>query len=156
MSLGIGICLNNAKAVLEALLGKHSEFIRTPKFGLASPSDASWKAMTARPSGKFKLLPFVELLFGIYLLVCIVASLVRYRQITISIPFLVLFMAGYFYVGIATLRSLYPAPAPAVELPKPKPLPRTVSLPTGPLPEDLKISPESSTKTAGLPARQRL
>ena len=135
------------------MLGKPSEFIRTPKFGLASPNDASWKTMTARTRGKFQMLPFVELLFGSYLLACIVVSLLRYRQITFSIPFLGLFMAGYFYVGIATLRSLYCTRAPAAQLPKPNPLTRTVNLPTSPLPGALKISPESSLKTPRQTAR---
>src|SRR5437764_614413 len=40
MSLGIGIGLNNAKAVLEAIWGairrKPSEFVRTPKYGVTS------------------------------------------------------------------------------------------------------------------------
>ncbi|MCK4850870.1 MAG: hypothetical protein KAT11_05940, partial [Phycisphaerae bacterium] len=60
----------------------------------------------------------------------------------------------YFYVGIATLRSLYAARARAKQLPEPKPkLPRTITLPAEPLPGGLKISPESSAETAGLPAR---
>jgi len=152
MSVGIGIGLSNVKAVLEGLLGKKNEFISTPKFGLSSPHDTIWKTRTARPGRKFKLLPFIELLFGLYLLACIVGSLVRYRQITISIPFLLLFMAGYFYVGIATLRSLYAARAQAVQFPKPK-LPRTVTLPVKPLSGTLNVSPESSREAAGLPAR---
>jgi hypothetical protein len=152
MSVGIGIGLSNVKAVLEGLLGKKNEFISTPKFGLSSPHDTIWKTRTARPGRKFKILPFIELLFGLYLLACIVGSLVRYRQITISIPFLLLFMAGYFYVGIATLRSLYAARAQAVQLPKPK-LPRTVTLPVKPLSGTLKASCESSPEAARLPAR---
>ena len=34
MSIGIGLCVNNTRAVLEALFGKQSEFARTPKYGI--------------------------------------------------------------------------------------------------------------------------
>ena len=46
-------------------------------------------------------MPYVELLFGLYVVACIAGTLIRYRQITISIPFLLLFGAGYFYVSFA-------------------------------------------------------
>ena len=153
MSIGIGLGLSNVKAVFEGLIGKKNEFVSTPKFGLSSPHDISWKTMTTRTSRKFQLLPFVELLFGTYLFACIVVSLVRYRQITISLPFLGLFMGGYFYVGIATLRSLYAAPV--AQLPTPKPIPHTVNLPTGPLPIAMNISPDSSPQTPSQPAQQK-
>ena len=34
MSIGIGLCVNNTRAVLEAMFGKQSEFARTPKYGI--------------------------------------------------------------------------------------------------------------------------
>ena len=39
MSIGIGLCVNNTRAVLEALFGKQSEFARTPKYGIERDSD---------------------------------------------------------------------------------------------------------------------
>ncbi len=40
MSIGIGLCINNARAVIEALAGKDSgEFTRTPKYGIERDSD---------------------------------------------------------------------------------------------------------------------
>ena len=33
MSIGIGLCINNTRAVLEALFNKETEFARTPKCG---------------------------------------------------------------------------------------------------------------------------
>ena len=34
MSLGIGLCVNQTRAVFEALLGRETEFVRTPKHGI--------------------------------------------------------------------------------------------------------------------------
>jgi cellulose synthase/poly-beta-1,6-N-acetylglucosamine synthase-like glycosyltransferase len=34
MSLGIGLCVNQTRAVMEALLGRETEFVRTPKHGI--------------------------------------------------------------------------------------------------------------------------
>ena len=71
-------------------------------------------------------MPYVELLFGFYIVVCIVGTLLRYRQITVSIPFLLLFAAGYFYVSFANFYGLYifdsarkakTAPTPTIHLP---------------------------------------
>ena len=35
MAVGIGLSINNSRAVLEAILGKPSEFKRTPKYNLS-------------------------------------------------------------------------------------------------------------------------
>src|SRR6185312_13551751 len=39
MSIGIGLSVNNTRAVLEALFGRQSEFARTPKYGIERASD---------------------------------------------------------------------------------------------------------------------
>src|SRR5665811_1048847 len=39
MSIGIGLCVNNTRAVLEALFHKESEFARTPKYGIEREGD---------------------------------------------------------------------------------------------------------------------
>ncbi|HZJ55914.1 MAG TPA: cellulose synthase family protein, partial [Myxococcaceae bacterium] len=43
MGLGIGLAFSNARAVLEALLGVKSEFVRTPKYRVEEMTDATWK-----------------------------------------------------------------------------------------------------------------
>ena len=45
MSIGIGLAVNNTKAVLEALFNKPSEFARTPKYHIESGGDDLIKAM---------------------------------------------------------------------------------------------------------------
>ena len=41
MSVGIGLCINQTRAVLEALAGRESEFVRTPKHGVRGKLE-SW------------------------------------------------------------------------------------------------------------------
>ncbi|MGB2824754.1 MAG: cellulose synthase family protein, partial [Phycisphaerae bacterium] len=63
MAVGVGLSVSNAKAVLEALFGKKSEFVRTPKYG-----DRGSEALAAGPAAprekpRRSLVPYVELLF---------------------------------------------------------------------------------------------
>ena len=124
MALGIGISLNNAKAVIEGLLGHQSEFVRTPKFGVNESDDEGWKGKRKSFAKKFKFMPYLELLFGLYMVGCVVACL-RAGVLSIGIPFVCLFAAGYFYVGLLTLqgnrksapRQAEPAPAPVTRDP---------------------------------------
>jgi hypothetical protein len=39
MAIGIGLAVNNARAVIEALIGKQTEFARTPKYGVEREGD---------------------------------------------------------------------------------------------------------------------
>ena len=47
MALGVGVCINNTKAVFEAIWGairrKPSEFVRTPKYGVKGKTRNDWK-----------------------------------------------------------------------------------------------------------------
>ncbi|MEM1010275.1 MAG: hypothetical protein AAGJ35_14880 [Myxococcota bacterium] len=98
LSVGVGISLNNCKAVLEALFGHKSEFTRTPKYNVQSKTDR-WKAKLYR--GHKTWLPYIELCFGAYFTLAIVWAL--YHQVYISIPFLLMFQAGYLYVALNSL-----------------------------------------------------
>ncbi len=101
MSLGLGIALNNALAAFEGFLGKPSEFVRTPKFGLEQSADSRWKRRAGKLAKKSRKAwqPYLELAFGFYMLGCIMMSLLQYR-VTVGVPFLALFMVGYFYVAL--------------------------------------------------------
>src|SRR5207253_425245 len=48
LALGIGLSLNNARAVLEALINHKSDFTRTPKYGIERRSQA-WRNCKYRP-----------------------------------------------------------------------------------------------------------
>lgn len=99
MSIGIGLAFSNARAVLEALFGVKSEFVRTPKYRVEQSTDATWKAKKYRR--KRGLLPLFELSFAAYFL-CAMLYAVHMRLFG-TLPFLLLFLFGYGYIGTMSL-----------------------------------------------------
>jgi hypothetical protein len=99
MSIGIGLAINNAKAVAEALLNQQSGFTRTPKTGVEGKGLKVQVKKSYR--GRKNLLPAVELLFGLYFTGALWFAIDR--GIYTSIPFLVLFQVGFLYVGLMSL-----------------------------------------------------
>jgi cellulose synthase/poly-beta-1,6-N-acetylglucosamine synthase-like glycosyltransferase len=99
MSLGIGLAINNAKAVSEALLSQQSGFTRTPKTG----SEGRLIRAQVRRSyrGATSLMPLVELAFGLYFTGALWFAVDAH--IWTSVPFLVLFQVGFLYVGVMSL-----------------------------------------------------
>ncbi len=94
MALGIGLSLNNARAVVEGLFGGESEFVRTPKHGVVR-NEESWTKKKYKAGKNFYSV--VEVLFGLYFVGTI--ALAVYLGAWASIPFLVMFMMGFLYVG---------------------------------------------------------
>jgi cellulose synthase/poly-beta-1,6-N-acetylglucosamine synthase-like glycosyltransferase len=99
MALGIGMCISNAKAVLEGLIGHQSEFTRTPKLGVEGRKAKGWTLKKYR--GMKSALPFLEIAFGIYLTFSVYVALDR--NLVFSLPFLLLFQVGFLYVGLMSL-----------------------------------------------------
>jgi cellulose synthase/poly-beta-1,6-N-acetylglucosamine synthase-like glycosyltransferase len=99
MALGIGLSLNNAHAVLEGLLSRDAEFVRTAKHGITKKTD-SWKKNRKYKASK-NMATVLEVLFGVYFVFTI--GLAAYTGAWMSIPFLVLFMVGFLYVGLLSL-----------------------------------------------------
>jgi cellulose synthase/poly-beta-1,6-N-acetylglucosamine synthase-like glycosyltransferase len=98
MSLGIGLSINNSKAVLEALFNRETEFKRTPKLKIEMKKDR-WTNKKYR--GEKNLLPIIELLFGIYFTFNIYFAYIN--KIYVSIPFLMIFQVGFFYISFLSL-----------------------------------------------------
>lgn len=94
LAVGIGLCINQTRAVFEALLGRETEFVRTPKHGV-SKSDESWTAKKYRAAKT--LIPYFELLMAAYFVLAFVVALSGRHYV--SLPFLGLFLVGYLYVG---------------------------------------------------------
>jgi hypothetical protein len=101
MAVSIGLSINNARAVLEGLLGIDSDFVRTPKHGVRSKNDG-WITKKYR-AGSRNLGTYMEIGFGIYTVGTILFAIVTGAWI--SIPFLVLFMIGFLYVGTLSLHQ---------------------------------------------------
>ncbi len=98
MAAGIGLSVINAKAVIEALLDVKSEFVRTPKYRVEG-RDTTWEQKRyKRRSG---WIPFVELGLAVYFLYSTAYSMSIQNYLTV--PFLLLFFAGYVYMGTLSL-----------------------------------------------------
>jgi cellulose synthase/poly-beta-1,6-N-acetylglucosamine synthase-like glycosyltransferase len=111
LALGIGMCLSNARAVVEALVGRQSEFVRTPKYRIESAADR-WKRKKYRGPSPY-LLPLLEVGCGLYFTGTVLYA--AYHQILGSLPFLVLFQVGFLYTGILSLREIEVKAASRVE-----------------------------------------
>jgi len=98
MSIGIGLCVNNTRAVLEAIFGKQSEFARTPKYGIERSSD-EWVGKKYHQSVGIQ--PMIELALGLYFSATVFYALVN--QIYGTLPFLVLFQVGFLYMGLLSI-----------------------------------------------------
>jgi len=93
MLIGTGLAVNNGKAVLEALFRMESPFNRTPKKG-ESKGKASY-----RPIKDISCV--IEILIGIYCLVSFQMYL-GFTNFLVS-PFLMLYAAGFLFVGIISI-----------------------------------------------------
>jgi cellulose synthase/poly-beta-1,6-N-acetylglucosamine synthase-like glycosyltransferase len=102
MSIGIGLTVNNTKAVLEALFNKQSEFARTPKYRIEGSED-EWIGKKYRQN--FTVQPMIELALGLYFTATVFYALAN--GIYGTLPFLVLFQIGFLYTGLLSIVQQY-------------------------------------------------
>ena len=100
-ALGIGMSINNARAVMEALFNMESGFVRTPKYGIEKRK--AEKAPTSRKS-RYKAIrsvtPVVEFLFGVFFLFVLLDALLSGNLV--SFIFLLPFPIGFFYTSVSS------------------------------------------------------
>jgi len=126
MSVGIGLAVNNSRAVLQAITGRPGEFVRTPKLGAAAEVHASGvgsrRAGSQRAGGGAKRattpalepgsltrhyrLPggrifLVEIAVGLWALAAFIEYLMLRRLI--ASPLLLIHAVGFTYVGVSSL-----------------------------------------------------
>ncbi|MEN3942239.1 glycosyltransferase [Prosthecobacter sp. SYSU 5D2] len=101
MALGIGMSINNGKAVIEALLGQESDFIRTPKYGVNSKAQAQATKKSFRYKAGKSLCLWIELALVGYF--GHLFWLAVEREQWGSLPFLALFLSGFLYVSLSSL-----------------------------------------------------
>ncbi len=102
MAAGVALTVSNSKGVIEALLGIQSSFARTAKYALGTQKIKIQPTAYRRRSG---WLPYIELAIGTYFV-----FMVNFAVDTLNffaIPFLVLFVCGYYWAGISTLYEEY-------------------------------------------------
>jgi cellulose synthase/poly-beta-1,6-N-acetylglucosamine synthase-like glycosyltransferase len=98
MAVGIGLAVNNTRAVLEAVFGKETEFTRTPKYGVERTGD-EWQ--TKKYHQSMLMQPLIETGLGIYFTGTVLYALAN--GIYGTVPFLMLFQCGFLYVGLTSL-----------------------------------------------------
>jgi len=92
------LTVTNTRAVLEALRGKQSAFARTPKYRVETKKD---KVQTSTYRRGLGWVPWVELLIGGYFALTVYYAVINENFVTV--PFLVLFVIGYWYTGLMSL-----------------------------------------------------
>jgi cellulose synthase/poly-beta-1,6-N-acetylglucosamine synthase-like glycosyltransferase len=102
MSIGIGLTVNNTRAVLEALFNRQSEFARTPKYRIEADAD-EWIGKKYRQSVVMQ--PAIELALGLYFTATVFYALAN--GIYGTLPFLVLFQLGFLYTGLLSIVQQY-------------------------------------------------
>jgi cellulose synthase/poly-beta-1,6-N-acetylglucosamine synthase-like glycosyltransferase len=97
LALGIGMSINNGKAVLEALLNQQSDFVRTPKYGTQIASVRRKSRYKAARSVSF----WIEVALAGYFTWLLALAL--WKMQWASIPFLAMFQFGFAYVVLGSM-----------------------------------------------------
>jgi cellulose synthase/poly-beta-1,6-N-acetylglucosamine synthase-like glycosyltransferase len=105
MAVGIGLSVRNALAVIEAIAGVKSEFVRTPKYRVEGGAQGAgaWAKKKYHKSAGW--LPFAEVGLGLYFAGAVFYALQNENYATV--PFLLLFVWGYLYTGLMSLAQTY-------------------------------------------------
>lgn len=102
--VGIGLAVNNARGVLEALTGLKTEFVRTPKLGvLGGDRGLVKKRERVYTGGRDFLQAVVEILLGAYY---VHIGIVQWRLAGGGAGMTLFLSLGLFLMGGATLRAL--------------------------------------------------
>ncbi len=98
MALGVGLTITNTKAVLEALFGVQSAFARTPKYSVKKKGQ---KSQASKYRKRLGIVPWIELAIGCYFAFTVWYAVTSENYFTV--PFLLLFVFGYWYTGLLSL-----------------------------------------------------
>jgi hypothetical protein len=98
IAVGIGLTVTNTRAVMEALLGIKSSFKRTPKYSVQKRGE---KSQAAKYRKRLGIVPWIELIIGTYFALTVIYAWDNENYLTI--PFLLLFVVGYWYTGLLSL-----------------------------------------------------
>lgn len=103
--LGVGLAINNARGVLEALTGLRTEFVRTPKLGvLGGDRSLARKRERTYTGGRDFWQAVTEICFGV---AYIYMAVVQAPYMLMASVATAVFSLGLFAMGGATLRALW-------------------------------------------------
>ena len=95
MCVGVGLAVNNSRAVLEAIMGKESPFVRTPKTGDATRKQKKKYFTKTNP------LIWLEIIFGIYSAAGFVITVSSGRFLLGY--FMLVYTIGFLFIGVSSL-----------------------------------------------------
>jgi len=104
MSLGIGLCLNQSKAVIEGFFTDDIEFKRTPKLGVDENGNGARNRSARAYKVPKSLLTFLELGFALYYFGAVLVAI--YIRKWASVPFIWLFFSGFAYTSFMSLADV--------------------------------------------------
>ncbi|MEM9215401.1 MAG: glycosyltransferase [Cyanobacteria bacterium P01_F01_bin.150] len=101
MAVGAGLCVNNSKAVLEAIFRCQSGFVRTPKYNILAKADK------LRDRTSYRVGNNIYFCFELFLLVYLisVAAISWTHHAYHVMPFVLIFMSGFLYFTVLTIRQ---------------------------------------------------
>jgi len=105
MAVGVGLSVKNAVAVIEAIFGVKSEFVRTPKYRVEAGAKNSSEWVKKKYHNSAGLMPWLEVFLGLYFACAVVYTIQNANYVTV--PFLLLFVWGYLYTGTMSLAQTY-------------------------------------------------
>jgi cellulose synthase/poly-beta-1,6-N-acetylglucosamine synthase-like glycosyltransferase len=123
LSLGVGISLNNTKAVLAGLYKAHGTFVRTPKFGIEHASD-TWADKRYRPP--FPWVSLGELGLAAYCAYSLWS--IWQQQVALVNPYLILYTVGFATVAVLSLWEHLSPPPPTASIVAPRQSPEGETL----------------------------
>lgn len=103
LALGVGLSINNARAVLEAVFNHESEFKRTPKYGIEHKAQP-WRSCRYMPLKS--LLPIIEIGFAAYFSYFVYYACIHGQFL--NLPFLLMFQLGFLYVALCSVAQWLP------------------------------------------------
>lgn len=103
MAAGVALTLINAKAVLEALVGYQTAFARTAKYAIDGQQKVKLASVEYRRRSGW--LPYLEIIGGTFFAAMIYYAIDSFNYL--AIPFLLLFVGGYYWAAFTTLWDEY-------------------------------------------------
>ena len=98
IAVGVGLSVNNTRAVLGALRRVRPRFVRTPKYGVVGRRD-EWRSKRYRQAVAGQ--PLVELALGLYFTLAAIGAAAS--GLFAAVPLLGVFSFGFLYMGLASL-----------------------------------------------------
>jgi cellulose synthase/poly-beta-1,6-N-acetylglucosamine synthase-like glycosyltransferase len=99
IAAGVALTIINARAFFEAIFGYQTAFARTPKYAVSGQQKVKMAETKYRKRSGW--LPYAEIAVGTYFGIMVVFAIDTFNFF--AIPFLLLFVSGYYWAGFSTL-----------------------------------------------------